>query len=585
MYILGINAYHGDAAATLIKDGQLIAAVEEERFRRVKHWAGFPSLSVQYCLKKAGISLHDIDHIAVSRDPRAHLSAKALYILSHRPSLALIQDRLTNMRRIGSIRQMVIQALDADRSELRAEFHNVEHHKAHVASAFLVSGFEEAAILSVDGFGDFASTMLAKGSGPRIQVLKTVNFPHSLGHFYTSITQYLGFPKYGDEGKVMGLAPYGTPIYLNDMRQMVHSNGDGSFQLDLSHFSFHTDGVEVWEGGVPHTPIGYSDKFIARFGESRQPRSELTDHYKNVSASLQAMLEEALFDLLDWLYRQTGQENLCMAGGVALNSVFNGKILPNTPFKEIFIQPAAGDAGTSLGAAYYVYHTILGYPRCFTMTHAYTGPEFSDEEIATALAGYNLEHETCPSEEEITRRGAEIVARGNVLGWFQGALEFGPRALGNRSIIADPRRDNMRDILNSRVKHRESFRPFAPSILLEAVGEFFEQTYPDPFMLKVYKVKENKRSVIPAVVHVDGTGRLQTVSRQENPLYWQLIKSFEDLTGVAVVLNTSFNENEPIVCRPEEAIECYLRTKMDALILGSFVLRKDSGNSLSKGTI
>ncbi len=576
MYILGINAYHADTSATLIKDGQLVAAVEEERFRRVKHWAGFPSLSIQYCLKKAGISLHDLDHIAVSRDPRAHLPAKILYMLSHRPSLALIQDRLANMRKINSIRQMVLQALEADQSELRAEFHNVEHHKAHIASAFLVSGFEEAAILSVDGFGDFVSTMLAKGSGPSFRVLKTVLFPHSLGHFYTSVTQYLGFPKYGDEGKVMGLAPYGKPIYLDEMRQMVRSNGNGSFGLDLSYFSFHTDGVEIWEGGVPHMPIGYSDKFIARFGEPRQPRSELSDHYKDIAASLQAALEEALFDLLDWLYRQTGQKNLCMAGGVALNSAFNGKILPNTPFQELFIQPAAGDAGTSLGAAYYVYHTILGYPRCFTMTHAYTGPEFSDEEIAAALNRYNLEYETCSSEKETARRGAEIVSKGNVLGWFQGAMEFGPRALGNRSIIADPRRSDMKNILNSRIKHRENFRPFAPSILIEAVEEYFEQTYPDPFMLKVYKVKEDKRSTIPAVVHVDGTGRLQTVSRQENPRYWQLIKSFEDLTGVPVVLNTSFNENEPIVCQPEEAIECYLRTKMDTLILGNFVLQKES---------
>ena len=416
--------------------------------------------------------------------------------------------------------------------------------------------------------------MWGTGSGHHIQVLGSIHFPHSLGILYTAVSQWLGFPRYGDEGKVMGLAGYGQPVYMDDLRKIVRLGREGAFELDLDYFVHHTEGVDMtWDDGAPTLGALYSRKFVDRFGSPRQPRTEITPRYANVAASLQAMLEEAEFHILDHLYKTTGQTNLCMAGGVAMNSVFNGKILPHTPFQEVYIQPAAGDAGTALGAAYWIYHQVLGQPRAYVMDHAYTGPCFTNGTVEQVLREYNLGY-TALDDEQMVRRGAEIVAQGNVLGWFQGAMEWGPRALGNRSILADPRRNDMKDILNARVKRREKFRPFAPSILLEATGDYFDQTYPDPFMIKVYNVLPEKRTVIPAVTHVDGSGRLQTVDRATAPLYWQLIKEFENLTGVPVVLNTSFNENEPIVCKPEEAIECFRRTKMDALVIGNYLVRK-----------
>ena len=575
MYILGINAYHAGASACLLKDGQLIAAAEEERFRRIKYWAGFPSEAIKYCLQKASITPYDLDHIGISRDPSANLYKKLLFALRKRPSLNLIKQRLANMAEVRDVRRAFCESLGVDPGALMAEFHNVEHHRAHMASAFFVSPFQEAAILSVDGFGDFVSTMIGRGSGNKIEVLDTVNYPHSLGIFYTAVTQWLGFPKFGDEGKVQGLAGYGEPVYLDDLRKIVRLQPGGRFELDLDYFIHYAEGVDMtWEEGSPVLGTIYSQKFVDKFGPPRQPRTEITPHYANMTASLQTMLEEAEFHSVRHLQRITGLKALCMAGGVALNSTFNGKVLPNTPFEDIFIQPAANDAGTALGVAYYIYHQILGQPRCFVMNHAYTGPRFTNGIIEQVLRQYNLAHET-HDDEELAHIGAQLVAKGNVLGWFQGEMEWGPRALGNRSIIADPRREDMKDILNARIKHREKFRPFAPSILMESVGNYFDQTYPDPFMIKVYSVLEHKREEIPAVTHVDGTGRLQTVEREINPLYWQLIKEFENLSGVPVVLNTSFNENEPIVCRPEEAIKCFLRTKMDALVIGNYLITKD----------
>lgn len=574
MFILGINAYHGDASATIIEDGRLIAAVEEERFNRIKHSAGFPYRAVKFCLEEASIKPEEIDHIAISRNPNANLHRKILFALSKHPDFNAIKDRLVYRARIGDIKQELCRALEVDPSKIRAKIHYIEHHRAHCASSFLVSGFEQAAILSVDGSGDFLSTMLAEGVGNEIRVLGQVEFPHSLGILYTAVTQYLGFPKYGDEGKVMGLAPYGEPAYLDKFREIVRLKENGRFELDLDYFLHHRQGVTMtWEEPEPSLEPIYSPKFVAEFGPPRKPRSELTRHYKDMAASLQAILEEGVFHLLNYLYERTGQKNLCLAGGVAFNSVLNGKVLAMTPFEDLFIQPAAGDGGTSLGAAFYVYHTLLGKPRNFTMTHAYTGPEFSNGRIKNVLDDYGLKYEFY-DDEEMAWLGAKIVAEGKILGWFQGRLEFGPRALGNRSIIADPRRNEMKDVLNSRIKHRESFRPFAPSILAEAVGDYFERTEPDPFMLRVYEIKKDKRPLIPAVTHVDNTGRLQTVHRETNPRYWQLIKEFEKLTGVPVVLNTSFNENEPIVCTPQEAVECFLRTKMDCLVMGNYLVSK-----------
>ena len=575
MYILGTNAYHAGASACLIKDGQLVAAVEEERFRRIKYWAGFPTESVKYCLNKAGITPCDLDHIGISRDPSANLHKKVLFALRRRPSLRLIKQRLANMAEVRDVKKEFCNRLGVDAGALRAEFHNVEHHRAHMASAFFVSPFQEAAILSVDGFGDFVSTMIGRGSGNRIEALDTVNYPHSLGIFYTAVTQWLGFPKFGDEGKAQGLAAYGEPLFLDDLRQIVRLKPAGRFDLDLKYFVHWAEGVDMtWDEASPTLGTIYSQKFVEKFGPPRQPGSEITPHYANMAASLQAMLEEAEFHIACHLHRVTGLKAICMAGGVALNSTFNGKVVPNTPFEEIFIQPAASDAGTALGVAYYIYHQILGQPRCFVMDHAYTGPRSTNGTVENVLLQYNLAYET-HDLEEMARIAARLVAEGKVLGWFQGDMEWGPRALGNRSILADPRRAEMKDALNARIKHREKFRPFAPSVLLDSIGDYFDQTCPDPFMLKVYNVLESRRREIPAVTHVDGTGRLQTVEKDANPLYWQLIREFGNRTGVPVVLNTSFNENEPIVCRPEEAIECFLRTTMDALAIGNYLIRKE----------
>ena len=574
MYILGINAYHGGASAMLIADGQLIAAAEEERFTRIKYWAGFPVQSIHFVLAEAGIEPQDLDHVGIARNPSANLMKKVLYSLRRRPSLNLIKDRLANAGKVGDLKGIFCERLGVDPLSLKAQFHNVEHHRAHMASAFLVSPFREAAILSVDGMGDFVSTMWGVGKDNTFKVSDAVNFPHSLGYLYTAISQWLGFLKYGDEGKVMGLAPYGAPRYLDELRRIVRIQRDGSFELDLDYFELSGKGaLMTWEDDEPSVPTMFSAKMVDALGEPRTPRTEITSQHQDVAASLQAMLEEAEFALVNKLQRETGQTALCMAGGVALNSAFNGKVLPETKFNEIYIQPAAGDAGTSLGACYYIYHQVLGQPRNFVLDHAYTGPRYTNGTIAEALHRYDLQFSEL-DEEQLTTQAARIVAQGDVVGWFQGRMEWGPRALGNRSIIADPRRNDMKDILNARIKHREPFRPFAPSILEEAVGDYFDQSYPDPFMIKVYNVLPEKRAEIPAVTHVDGTGRLQTVSQATNPLYWRLIKAFEAETGTPVVLNTSFNENEPIVCTPAEAIECFLRTKMDALVVGNYLVKK-----------
>ncbi|MBZ0286203.1 MAG: carbamoyltransferase [Anaerolineae bacterium] len=574
MYILGINAYHGGASACLIQDGKLIAAAEEERFSRIKYWAGFPVQAIRYVLSEAGIQPQDLDHIGISRDPKANLLQAALFAFTRRPSLSLVRDRLNNTMKIGSLKTVFCEQLNLPAAQLKADFHNVEHHRAHMASAFFVSPFDEAAILSVDGAGDFVTTMWGTGKGNKLTVDDQINFPHSLGIFYSAVTQWLGFPKYGDEGKTMGLAPYGEPKYMDEMHKLVRLQKDGTFELDLDYFVHHAEGAAMtWEGGEPIIGTLYSPKMLELFGEPRQPRTEITQKHEDVAASMQALLEEAEMALVKRIQKETGQKALCMAGGVALNSAFNGKVLPKTDFEDIYIHPAAGDAGTSLGVCYYIYHQVLDYPRNYVMNDPYTGPKFDDVAIQKVLDAQNLKYERL-EQDALVKRAAEIVAKGDVLGWFQGRMEWGPRALGNRSILADPRRGDMKDILNARIKQREPFRPFAPSVLLEATGDYFDQTYPDPFMIKVYGVLPEKRAEIPAVTHVDGTGRLQTVDKEHAPLYWSLIHAFGELTGTPVVLNTSFNENEPVVCKPEEAVDCFLRTKMDALGIGSFLVEK-----------
>lgn len=575
MYILGINAYHGDAAAAIVKDGQLLAAAEEERFNRKKHCAGFPTLAVRYCLEAAGISVNDVEHVGISRDPSANLHKKVLYSLTRFASISgLIATRLANAAKIRSLRDDLGRALGISPADLRAEFHNVEHHKAHMASTFMVSGFERAAILSIDGFGDFVSTMWGVGQGNAMEVLGQIDYPHSAGIVYTATTQYLGFPKYGDEGKVMGLAPYGKPKYLEEFRDIIQTTAGGRFRLNLDYFRHHSEGVEMtWDEGSPVIGQIFSDKFVETFGAARQPDEPLQQKHEDIAASLQARLEEVAFHLLKHVHEQTGTDRLCMAGGVALNSVMNGKVLLHTPFREVFVQPAAGDAGTALGVCFYIWNVLLKRPRSYVMQHAYTGPEFVNGSVDAALKQSSLSARLL-SDDELVERAAEAIAGGKIVGWYQGRMEFGPRALGNRSIIVDPRRAEMKDILNARIKKREPFRPFAPAVLEEKVGDYFEQTHPSPTMLMVYQVKPQQRGVIPAVTHVDGSGRLQTVARDANPRFHALISAFERRSGVPVVLNTSFNEDEPIVCTPAEAIHCFEKTRMDALFLGNYMVER-----------
>src|SRR6266849_4144593 len=535
MNILGINAYHGNASAAIVCDGQLVAAVEEERFNRVKYAAGFPAQAIRYCLKEAGLKLEEIDHVAVPRNPFARLGTKLFYAL-RMPSFA--RGRAKVLAKFTGIREALAAAFDSDPKTITAEFHRIEHHQAHLASAFFVSPFERATLLSADGLGDFASTMWGSGSGNRMEIADAIAFPHRLG---------------------------------------------------LDYFVHQRTGPEMSWAEADKTPaLGklFSEEMARRLGAARLPEEPLEQRHRNLAASLQARLEEVYLGMLGKLAKATGLKSICLAGGVAFNCVANGNIFESTPFEQVYVQPAAGDGGLAVGAAYYVWHQKLGQPRSFVMDHAYWGPGYSAGETRAAMESSGIGREGYSVAElpmqELTQRAAAIIADGKILGWFQGRAEWGPRALGNRSIVADPRRPDMKDILNARIKHREMFRPFAPSILAEATGEYFEKAYPCPFMTQAYAVRPEKREIIPAPTHVDGTGRLQTVTQEANPRYWGLIREYANLTGVPVVLNTSFNDNEPIVCRPEEAIECFLRTKMDVLVLGDILVRKPGSSEVPR---
>ncbi len=572
--ILGLNAYHGDAAAALVIDGVLVAAAEEERFNRIKHCAGFPALAAAWCLADAGLTPGDLDAVAVGRDPRANLGAKLRRVALHGVKPSYLRARLGNAQKLGDIRSELATALDADVESL-PQVSNVEHHLAHAASAFLVSPFDEAAILTVDGFGDFTSAMLAHGRGSRVEILDRVLFPHSLGILYTAVTQWLGFPYFGDEGKVMGLAPYGDPErFRGEIAAMVDLSGP-LFRLDLDYFTHHRDGVDLtWENGTPTVGRLFSARMEQALGPARVKAEPLDDRHNDVAAALQAVLEDAYLHLVRTVRERTGSDNLCLAGGVALNAVANGRIRPEIGFDGLYVQPAAGDSGTAVGAAYHVWNGQLGRPRGFVMEHAYTGPEFSDEEcaaIATAagLTGCLLD------DAALFPYVAGRIAAGDVVGWFQGRMEFGPRALGARSIVADPRNPRMKDILNERIKRREPFRPFAPSALAEKVGEWFDQDYSSPFMVLVYTTLPERRAQVPAVNHVDDTGRVQSVEARVAPRYYRLIEEFDRQTGVPIVLNTSFNENEPIVMTPQQAVDCFLKTRMDVLVLGNVVIERE----------
>jgi carbamoyltransferase len=583
MNIIGINAFHGDASACLVQDGKLVFAVEEERYNRKKHAAGFPSEALRACLKFGGLTIDQIDHIAISRNPSANLSKKLLFTLRKRPSISAIVDRLSNASKVRKLEDYIGEAVGKPADQIKAKLHQVEHHRAHLASAFFVSPFDQAACLSIDGFGDFVSTMMAVGRGTDIEVLDQVEYPHSCGLFYSAVTQFIGYPKYGEEWKVMGLAPYGKPTYLPQMRQILKATPDGKFELNLDYFTHHKDGVEMsWDDGTPSMGRVWSDKWVETFGPARKDSDDFYGKWADMAASCQAVYEEVFFSILKSLHTRTKLDTLCLAGGCALNSVANGKITENTPFKKVYIQPAAGDNGTAIGAAYHAYHVDEKQPRSgFVMTHAYTGNGYEEPEVRAAIdlakstpawdAGVTV---TQLQPDALADATAKAVSEGRIVGWFQGRMEFGPRALGGRSIVADPRRLDMKDILNTRIKRRETYRPFAPSVLVERVGDYYEKTEPSPFMLMVYKTKEDARAKIPAVNHVDNTGRLQTVTREASPRYHALISAFEKQTGVGLVLNTSFNENEPIVNTPKEALDCFLRTQMDVLAIGDYFLER-----------
>ncbi|MBA3704390.1 MAG: carbamoyltransferase [Bacteroidetes bacterium] len=574
MYILGLNAFHGDSSACILKDGKVIVALEEERIRRIKHWAGFPTEAIKYCLADTGISIKDIDHITISRDPSANLTKKISYTLKNKISIPAILNRYSNSKKVKSVKTLLSEEFGISEKDIKAQIHNIEHHRSHLGSSFFASPFEQSALLSIDGFGDFTSTMIGTGNNNHIKIIDAVHFPHSVGIFYTSFTQYLGFPKYGDEYKVMGLAPYGKPIYVDKLKDVIEFTNDGLFKLNLKYFKHHKNGVKMsWEGGEPDIESIFSEYMIEKFGPARKREDELTQYHKDLAASVQRITEELIFHILNHLHKRTGIDNICIAGGVAQNSVANGKILKNTPFKNVYVPPAGHDAGTSIGSALYLYNHILKQKRVEPTYSGALGSCFTDGEIEAYLKSQNVNF-IKNTDAELYDKVTECIINGGVVGWFQGRAEFGPRALGHRSIIADPRRTDAKEILNLKIKRRESFRPFAPSILKEYVSDYFADADNVPFMEKVYVIKENMRSKIPAVTHVDGTGRLQTVDAAAEPKYHALISAFNKKTGVPILLNTSFNENEPIVNSPANALDCFLRTKMDMLVIENFIVSR-----------
>ncbi len=578
--ILGLNAYHGDSSACLLRDGELVAAVEEERFRRVKHWAGLPTEAIKFCLAEAGVEFAQVDHVAINRNPKVNNHRRLAFLVQQRPDFRLVLNRLRNIGKAAGVESALREAF----GPLGGRLHHVEHHLCHLASAYHASPFDEAVCVSIDGFGDFASAAWGMGRGSSLAVDDRVFFPHSLGIFYSALTQFIGFPYFGDEYKVMGLAPYGKPAYLDAMREIVRIKSDGTFELNLRYFRHHRENVAyTWNDCCPEVGTLFTPALEELLGAARQPGEPLEQKHRDLARSAQVMYEEACFALLNALHERYRCPNLALAGGCAMNSVANGKVYRRTPFRRMYLPAAAGDAGGAIGAAFSVWSGLRPQAPRQPLDHAYSGPQFSDEQIEELLrskadeiraAGCTVEK--VPEEDALCRRTVEYITSGGVVGWFQGRMEWGPRALGNRSILGDPRRADMKDILNLKIKRRESFRPFAPSILREEVAAWFEEEDDVPFMMEVFQIREEQRPKIPAVTHVDGSGRLQTVHRETNPRYHRLIRTFQEQTGVPILLNTSFNENEPVVCRPGEALDCFLRTKMDLLVLGNHLVVRRS---------
>lgn len=668
--ILGLNAYHADSAACLIVDGKLVAAAEEERFRRLKHWAGLPTQSIDYCLREARLRLSDIEHIAINRKPGLNNLRRLQFVITHFPHPKLMWQRFRNIRSTATVQEAVAKAYGV---ELNARVHHVEHHLAHLASAYLLSGFTEAACVSVDGFGDFASTAIGSGEGNKVQIASRVYFPHSLGIFYSALTQYIGFPHYGDEEKMMDLAAYGEPNFLEAMRDIVRLLPDGTFRLNLRYFRHHVgDASYSWNDCTPSVGLLYRQGLAALLGPPRQADEPLEQRHKDIARSTQAMYEKALFSLLSAVHKQHPCDNLALAGGCVMNTVANGKVYRRTPFKTMYLPAAAGDAGGAIGAAAYVF-TQLGESKnnggvgsgdpairlgasdpnrpsdaspdatggdpnrspdgsSLEQVHhsdvaQLSGPSTqptnneraysehtsgsvtlnsqpdgvfdlrSNQRLATAAIGPDSTMEELHAlidwkkreiamancslallalEEELLGRTAEAIAAGKVVGWFQGRMEWGPHALGSRSILADPRKAEIKDILNLKIKRRESFRPLGTSILREAVSDWFEQDDEVPFMMEAFQVRPTKRAFVPAITHIDGSGRLHTVEKESSPRYHRLIENFRELTGIPMLLNTPFNENDPLVCYPEEALDCFLRTHINVLVLGEFFIERQA---------
>lgn len=579
--LLGINAFHADSAAVLIKDGTILCAVEEERFKRIKHCAGFPIESIKWCLNDAGIKSTEVDHICINTDPTAHQVKRILYAIRTQANPRFLWNRWKNKKERSDLKQQLIHAFPSQ--NFIGKIHYVEHHRAHLASAFYASSFDEANIVSVDGFGDFASSAWGFGHETSLNVYDHIYFPHSLGAFYTAITQFLGFPNYGDEYKVMGLAPYGQPKYMAEMHKIICIEDKGRYHLNLKYFqhSGRKNLEHQWSQGSPIVGRHWSRNLEDLLGPARTDGQPLEQHHMDIAKSAQLIYEDAFFNLLNFLYNQNKCPNVCIAGGCGANSVANGKIVQRTPFRKVYIQAAAGDAGGALGAALDVWHQ-LGNPRCQPMPNAYLGFRANGEELSTLLCDESVKQELAKAsctvrkldDNNICEEVANAIIQGLVIGWYEGRMEWGPRALGHRSILGDPRRADMKDILNIKIKRRESFRPFAPSILREAVRDWFEVDGDVPFMMQVFSIQKDKRDLIPAVTHVDGSGRLQTVTEEQNKRYYHLIKAFYKKTGVPMILNTSFNENEPIVCTPRQALDCFLRTKMDILVIENLLIQR-----------
>jgi carbamoyltransferase len=579
MIILGLNAYHADAAACLIEDGQIIAAVEEERIIRIKHVGGFPESAIRECLRIAGRDLRDIDHVALNRNSKVGRWNRIGYLLRHWPSPDYVLARIRNRKSWASVADRL-----AEMGEFRGQVHNVEHHLAHLASTFLASPFERAVAVSIDGFGDFATASWGMGVGTSVGVDERIHFPHSLGIFYQAITQYLGFWDYGDEYKVMGLAAHGQPKRRGELAQLLSSGKRGRYRLNLKYFRHDRENVPYrWDGGAPEIRSLFSAALEELLGPARAADEPVSERHADIAASAQEIYEECLFALLRDLAQVYGEDRLTLAGGCAQNSLANGKILRETPFRELYIPPASADSGGALGAALHVWHDLSPNAKRTPQNHAKFGDAYSAAQIDEALsdAKQDLTQANCRVSKRLedavlVEKVAGLLTDGAVVGWFQGKMEWGPRALGNRSILADPRRANMRETLNAKIKRRESFQPFSPSVLAEKFSDWFElgsdAAVGCPFMSQVYPVRPERGGMVPAIVHIDGTTRAQAVHRDANPLYRDLIEAFERSTGIPMILNTSFNQEEPIVRTPNQALDCFLRSGMDALAIGPYLI-------------